>query len=90
MLGCQAGVRLVQVMRRADDERIDARIGGRGLVGAEGRESAEAPAVRLRARRIAARERDPYRAAELAGGAGVKGREPAASDDAEPERARAR
>ena len=87
VLGGQAGVRLVQVVGRADDERVDARVGGRGLVGAEGRESAEAPSVRLRARGISARERDPHRAAELPGGTSVKDREPAAPDDGEPERA---
>ena len=86
MLGGQARVRLVQVVGRADDERVDARVGRRRLVGAEGREPPEAPPVRLRPRRIAAGECDSHRAAEPPGGASVKGREPAASHEAQTQR----
>jgi acetyl-CoA acetyltransferase len=87
VLGRQARVRLVQVVRGAHDQRVDARVGGGGFVGAEGREPPEAPAVRLRSPRVAARERDPHGAAQPSGGARVERREPSASHECQTERA---
>ena len=84
--GGQARVRLVQVMGRADHQRVDPRVGRRRLVRAEGGEPPEAAPVCLRPRRIAAGEREPHRAAQTAGRLCVERREPPASHQAQAER----
>src|SRR5439155_14893833 len=75
----------MEVMRGADDERMDARVARRRLVGAERPDAAEAAAVRLGPAGLAAREREGDARPHASRGPGMEGGEAATADDAEPD-----